>query len=94
MYNIVMMKRVLLCFMLFSIPFIAQQAEADSLKGGIEQTDTREQFNKAFFTGEVDVLDKHDTIKMTVSQVLNGSYTEIGDEFFAEITEDVLGKKK
>jgi len=94
MYNIVMMKRVLLCFMLFSLPFIAQQAEADSLKGGIEQTDTREQFNKEFFTGEVDVLDKHDTIKMTVSQVLNGSYTEIGDEFFAEITEDVLGGKR
>ncbi len=94
MYNIVMMKRVLLCFMLFSLPFIAQQAEADSLKGGIEQTDTREQFNKEFFTGEVDILDKHDEIKMTVSQVLNGSYTEIGDEFFAEITEDVLGGKR
>ena len=31
---------------------------------------------------------------MTVSQVLNGSYTEIGDEFFAEITEDVLGGKR
>lgn len=94
MYNIVMMKRVLLCFMLFSLPFIAQQAKADSLKGGIEQTDTREQFNKEFFTGEVDILDKHDEIKMTVSQVLNGSYTEIGDEFFAEITEDVLGGKR
>ena len=39
-------------------------------------------------------LKKKDTIKMTVSQVLNGTYTEEGDEFFAEITEDVLGGKR
>lgn len=94
MYNIVMMKNFLLYLILFSLPFIPQKVAAESIKGGIEQTDTREQINKEFFTGEIDILDEHDTIKMTVSQVLNGSYTEIGDEFFAEITEDVLGGKR
>lgn len=93
MYNIVMIKRLLLCSML-SVNLILQPiAAAESIKGGIEQTDIKDNINKEYFTGEVDVLDKHDTIKMTVSQVLNGKYTEIGDEFFAEITEDVLGGK-
>ena len=53
----------------------------------------KENINKELFTGEIDSLDEKDTIKMTVSQVLNGSYTEIGDEFFAEVTGDVLGDK-
>lgn len=30
---------------------------------------------------------------MTVSNVISGSINEAGDEFFAEITEDVAGKK-
>ncbi len=93
MYNIVMIKRLLLCSILSVNLIIQPIAAAESIKGGIEQTDIKDNINKEYFTGEVDVLDKHDTIKMTVSQVLNGKYTEIGDEFFAEITEDVLGGK-
>ena len=93
MYNIVMKKKILtlfLCLIYLSFPVFA----ADSLKGGIEQTDVKGNINKELFTGEVDLLDEKDTIKMTVSQVLNGTYTEEGDEFFAEITEDVLGGKR
>lgn len=93
MYNIVMIKRFLLCLMLSGSLFFQPAVMAESIKGGIEQTDIKENTNKELFTGEVDILDEHDTIKMTVSQVLNGKYTEIGDEFFAEITEDVLGGK-
>jgi len=89
MYNVVMIKKIL-CLALIYLMF-PHFALAESIKGGIEQTDIREKLNKELFTGEVDVIDEKDTIKMTVSQVLNGRYTEIGDEFFAEITEDVLG---
>ncbi len=92
MYNIVMIEKILcICLIYFLFPHFVL---AESIKGGIEQTDIKEQIDKKLFTGEVDVLDEKDTIKMTVSQVLNGSYTEIGDEFFAEITEDVLGGKR
>lgn len=91
MYNIVMIRRIL-CFCLIYL-LLPHYVFAESIKGGIEQTDTKELINKELFTGEIDVLDEKDTIKMTVSQVLNGSYTEVGDEFFAEITEDVLGGK-
>ncbi len=93
MYNIVMIRKInilLLCLIYMLMPLYAG---AESIKGGIEQTDIKDNINKEFFTGETEVLDEHDTIKMTVSQVLNGSYTEVGDEFFAEITEDVLGGK-
>jgi len=92
MYNIVMKKKIFVLFL--SLIYIFLPAAADSLKGGIEQTDIKGNINKELFTGEVDMLDEKDTIKMTVSQVLNGTYTEEGDEFFAEITEDVLGGKR
>ncbi len=93
MYNIVMIKKINILFLFFAYMFMPLYANCESIKGGIEQTDTRGKIDKEIFTGEVETLDKHDAIKMTVSQVLNGSYTEIGDEFFAEITEDVLGGK-
>ncbi len=92
MYNIVMKKKILTLFLCLIYVFLP--ASADSLKGGIEQTDMKENVNKELFTGEIDMLDEKDTIKMTVSQVLNGTFTEEGDEFFAEITEDVLGGKR
>ena len=45
------------------------------------------------FTGKTETLDKRDTINMTVSQVLDGSFSLEGDEFFAEVTSDVIGDK-
>jgi len=92
MYNVVMKKKLLSAFISFMLAFSPVLAES-ALKGGIEQTDMQGGVKSEFFTGEIDFLDEKDTIKMTVSQVLNGSYTEEGDEFFAEITEDVLGGK-
>ncbi len=71
MYNIVMIKKILcICLIYFLFPHFVL---AESIKGGIEQTDIKEQIDKKLFTGEVDVLDEKDTIKMTVSQVLNGN---------------------
>lgn len=43
------------------------------------------------FTGKVDNLEKNDILRMTVSQVLDGSFSQEGDEFFAEVTSDVEG---
>jgi hypothetical protein len=43
------------------------------------------------FTGKVENLDKKDVLKMTVSQVIDGSFAQEGDEFFAEVTDDVSG---
>lgn len=95
MYNVIMLRKFsiiflsLMCFSMFALP----QGAYAALKGGVEQTETSGEVSKELFTGEIDLLDDKDTIKMTVSQVLNGAYTEEGDEFFAEITEDVLGGK-
>ncbi len=49
--------------------------------------------NSELFTGEVEKLDKKTEIKMTVSQVLSASLSEEGDEFFAEISSELEGKK-
>lgn len=61
------------------------------LKGSV--TEENQLKNTEIFTGETDTLDSKDTVKMTVSQVINGNIQEEGDEFFAEITENVDGKK-
>ena len=45
------------------------------------------------FTGKTETLEKKDVINMTVSQVLDGSFSFEGDEFFAEVTSDVIGDK-
>ncbi len=65
----------------------------ETFKGRAEVTDRLEKENKALFTGEIDELEAKNVIKMTVSQVLSSGYTEEGDEFFAEITNEVEGDK-
>ena len=45
------------------------------------------------FTGKTETLEKKDVIHMTVSQVIDGSFSIEGDEFFAEVTSDVIGDK-
>jgi len=73
---------------------LCQSVFASGFKGHIEKTDTNQQeIEKKLFTGEVDVLDEKAVIKMTVSQVLSSGYTQEGDEFFAEISGDVVGDK-
>ena len=65
-----------------------------AIEGHIEQTDVKNQeLDKKLFTGEVEVLEQKDVIKMTVSQVLSSGYTQEGDEFFAEVSEDVSSDK-
>ena len=85
------MKRffTLLFILLYSLsPLICF---ADTLRGGVNEDDELQNQESKLFTGEVDYLEKKEVINMTVSQVLDGSYSFEGDEFFAKVTSDVVG---
>ena len=78
-------------FLLVQSPILAA---GDVFSGHAEYDDIyTNELDKELFTGKTETLEKHDTIEMTVSQVLDGSFSFEGDEFFAEITSDVYGKK-
>ena len=64
---------------------------AEPLHGYIEESDEYKQLQEELFTGEIEHLDRKDVINMTVSQVLDSSYSMEGDEFFAQVTSDVYG---
>jgi len=88
------MKRflcILLSFLMFCgvTPAFAQTP----LKGGVSETGTYQGNDSEIFTGKIETLDRKDVINMTVSQVLDSSYSIEGDEFFAEVTDDVYGDK-
>lgn len=72
-----------------AIPVIAQEP----LKGYITETEEYKQLGDELFTGRIETLERKDVINMTVSQVLDSSYSMEGDEFFAEVTQDVYGDK-
>ena len=58
-----------------------------------EYSDQQNELDEKYYTGKTETLEKKDTIEMTVSQVLDGSFSFEGDEFFAEVTSDVYGDK-
>lgn len=68
-------------------------AGGDVFQGHAEFDDEYVELDKKLFTGKTETLERRDTIEMTVSQVLDGSFSFEGDEFFAEITSDVYGNK-
>ena len=63
------------------------------IQGHAEFDDQYPELDKELFTGKKEYLEKKDVIQMTVSQVLDGSFSIEGDEFFAEVTSDVIGDK-
>lgn len=65
-------------------------ASSEPFKGHAEKTDSA-QPQSELFTGKVENLDRRDVIRMTVSQVIDGSFSQEGDEFFAEVTNEVSG---
>lgn len=79
------------CFInsIFNIAFCATTSEM--LEGHAEKTDKAKDQSE-LFTGKVENLERKDILKMTVSQVIDGSFSQEGDEFFAEVTDDVAGK--
>ena len=66
---------------------------SDTFEGHAQYDDNFERINEEMFTDKTDTLDKKDVVIMTVSQVLDGSFSLEGDEFFAEITSDVVSDK-
>ena len=68
-------------------------AADDVFRGHAEFDDQYTELDKELFTGKTETLDKKDTIEMTVSQVIDGSFSFEGDEFFAQVTSDVIGDK-
>ena len=82
-----------LAVILLSI-FLMNTALADvPFQGHAEFDDEYTELDKKLFTGKKETLEKRDVIEMTVSQVLDGSFSLEGDEFFAEVTSDVIGDK-
>lgn len=75
-------------FLINSMAFAAPVFE-----GHAEKSDQYRQLEKDLFTGETEQLERKDVIHMTVSQVLDGSINIEGDEFFAEVVNDVAGDK-
>ena len=69
-------------------------AYAEVFQGHAEKNDTYEQkLEQELFTGKVENLERKDVINMTVSQVLDSNINIEGDEFFAEVTDEVRGDK-
>ena len=64
---------------------------ASTINGYIEETNTNKNLSKEkIFTKEVKKLENKQSVELTVSQVLNGATSIEGDEFFAEVSQDVL----
>lgn len=66
---------------------------SEPLKGSVTESNEYKQYENEMFTGKVETLNKKEIINMTVSQILDSSYSIEGDEFFAEVTDDVYGDK-
>lgn len=88
------MKRLVSGFILFMFIMSNSLCYADVLQGHAEKTEKYEQqLRQELFTGRVENLERKDVINMTVSQVLDSSINIEGDEFFAEVTDEVKGDK-
>lgn len=85
-------KLALLILSLFLLNNIVL-ASSEVFQGHAEFSDESAGLDKELYTGKTETLEKRDTIEMTVSQVLDGSFSFEGDEFFAEVTSDVMGDK-
>ncbi|MBQ7450523.1 hypothetical protein IJS77_03825, partial [bacterium] len=94
------MKKIVTYFILvttltfFNLPAFAVEdynSSGDIIRGHVEVTD-QDAPKGDYFTGEQSVMDKGDTINMSVTDVMSVGYTQEGDEFFAEVTGEVSGK--
>ena len=86
------MKRFVASLLLVSFLSCNSLVYAEVLEGHAEKSDTYEQqLQKELFTGKVEHLERKDVINMTVSQVLDSNINMEGDEFFAEVTDEVMG---
>lgn len=88
------MRRLLALFILIAFICSGTYVFADVLQGHAEKVDSYQQrMEQELFTGQIEHLERKDIINMTVSQVLDSSINLEGDEFFAEVTDEVKGDK-
>lgn len=88
------MKKIISSILILILMSANSLVYAEVLHGHAEKTDTVEnRFKQELFTGEVEHLERKDIINMTVSQVLDSNINIEGDEFFAEVTDEVKGDK-
>lgn len=93
LYNLVM-KKILSSILLLAFMTVNVAAYSEVLEGHAEKTEEyQNRLQKELFTGEVEHLERKDIINMTVSQVLDSNINIEGDEFFAEVTDEVKGDK-
>lgn len=88
------MKKIISLILILIFMSTNSLALAEVLHGHAEkngEADSRRQ--QELFTGEVEHLERKDIINMTVSQVLDSNINIEGDEFFAEVTDEVKGDK-
>lgn len=83
----------LLSFIIISMLLSSYVQAAEPLKGSVTETGEYQQQQDEIFTGKIETLNRKEIINMTVSQVLDSSFSIEGDEFFAEVTDDVYGNK-
>lgn len=91
MYKKMFAKILLITYILSNLSGIAYCATTSEIfQGHAEKTD-KAKTPSELFTGKIENLDRKDVLRMTVSQVIDGSFSQEGDEFFAEVTSDVEG---
>ena len=86
------MKKIL-SFIIISMLLSSYVQAAEPLKGSVTETGEYQQKQDEIFTGKIETLNRKEIINMTVSQVLDSSFSIEGVEFFAEVTDDVYGDK-
>ncbi len=87
------MKKFLASFILSSFLLSSSALATPTFDMHAEYNEHYQQAEKELFTGEIEHLERKDIIRMTVSQVIDGSISMEGDEFFAEVTNEVYGDK-
>ncbi len=89
------MKNIISLYILISLMsgILTPVFAAEPLKGSVTESAEFKQYEDEMFTGKIETLNRKEIINMTVSQILDSSYSIEGDEFFAEVTDDVYGDK-
>ena len=91
MYKKIFSKILIVAYFLSNFYSLAYGSPVDIFKVHAEKTDAKQEQSE-LFTGKIDNLSRKDVLKMTVSQVIDGTFSQEGDEFFAEVTSDVSGE--
>ena len=95
MYCIIygMREKIVALYILISMLGLNTGVMAQTLEGHAQKDEViRQELMDEMFTGQVDTVDRSDIIRMTVSQVLDSNINVEGDEFFAEVVNDVRGE--